>query len=121
MFYSGKYMVFLAIVFFAYWLFLSWRSIPAVARATFILGVSYYFYALLNWKFLALVFLMSSVDFLVARAIGGSLDARRRKRLLALSLVTDIGTLAAFKYFNFFSEPLSNLFGKFGWQVSPTV
>ena len=63
MFYSGKYMVFLAIVFFAYWLFLSWRSIPAVIRVTFILGVSYYFYALLNWKFLALVFLMSTVDF----------------------------------------------------------
>ena len=39
MFYSGKYMVFLAIVFFAYWLFLSWRSIPVVIRVTFILGV----------------------------------------------------------------------------------
>jgi D-alanyl-lipoteichoic acid acyltransferase DltB (MBOAT superfamily) len=121
MFYSGKYMVFLTIVFFAYWLFLSWRSIPAVARITFILGVSYYFYALLNWKFLALVFLMSTVDFLTARAIGASQDARRRKFLLGISLMTDIGTLAAFKYFNFFSEPLSNFFGKFGWQVSPAV
>jgi D-alanyl-lipoteichoic acid acyltransferase DltB (MBOAT superfamily) len=121
MFYSGKYMVFLAIVFFAYWLFLSWRTIPAVLRVTFILGVSYYFYALLNWKFLALVFLMSTVDFLTARAIGASTDARRRKMLVGLSLITDIGTLAAFKYFNFFSDSLSNFFGKFGWQVSPAV
>jgi alginate O-acetyltransferase complex protein AlgI len=121
MFYSGKYMVFLAIVFFAYWLFLSWRKVPAVLRVAFILGTSYYFYALLNWKFLALVFLMSTVDFLTARAIGASRDARRRKFLLGLSLVTDIGTLAAFKYFNFFSEPLANFFGKFGWQVAPTV
>ena len=121
MFYSGKYMVFLAIVFFAYWLFLSWRSIPAVARVTFILATSYYFYALLNWKFLALVFLMSTVDFLTARAIGGSSNARRRKFLLGLSLVTDIGTLATFKYFNFFSESLGNFLGNLGWQVSPAA
>lgn len=119
MFFSGKYMVFLAIVFFAYWLFLSWRSIPALARVTFILGVSYYFYALLSWKFLALVFLMSTVDFLTARAIGNSADARRRKFLLGISLVTDIGTLATFKYFNFFSESLSKFFTNLGWEVAP--
>ena len=121
MFYSGKYMVFLAIVFFAYWLFLSWRSIPAIVRVTFILGVSYYFYALLNWKFLALIFLMSTVDFLTARAIGASTEQRRRKLLLGLSFLTDIGTLAAFKYFNFFSDSVASLLGNFGWQVSPAV
>ena len=120
-FYTGKYMIFLAVVFFAYWLFLSWRSIPAIARVLFITGVSYYFYALLNWKFLALVFLMSTVDFLTARFIGASADKRRRKLLLGLSIATDIGTLAVFKYFNFFSEPLSNLLGKMGWQVSPAT
>jgi D-alanyl-lipoteichoic acid acyltransferase DltB (MBOAT superfamily) len=121
MFYSGKYMIFLAVVFFAYWLFLSWRSIPAIARVLFILGISYYFYALLSWKFLTLVFLMSTVDFLTARAIGASTNIRRRKLLLGLSIATDIGTLATFKYFNFFSEPLANFLGKFGWQVSPEV
>jgi len=121
MFYSGKYMVFLAIVFFAYWLFLSWRRIPAVARVLFILGVSYYFYALLNWKFLALVFLMSTVDFLTARAIGGSENTRRRKLLLGFSIATDIGTLAVFKYFNFFSDSLANLLGNIGWQVPPAA
>lgn len=121
MFYSGKYAIFLAVVFFAYWLFLSWRSIPAIVRVVFIVSVSYYFYALLNWKFLALIFLISTIDFLTARAIGVSTDTRRRKLLLGVSLIADIGTLAVFKYFNFFSEPLSNLFGKLGWQVSPTV
>src|SRR5205085_4403934 len=121
MFFSGKYMVFLALVFFAYWLFLSWRSIPAAARVLFILGVSYYFYALLNWKFLALIFAISTIDFLTARFLGASTNMRRRKMLLGISILADIGTLATFKYFNFFSEPLANLFGKFGWQVSPAV
>ncbi|HYG79141.1 MAG TPA: hypothetical protein VD861_02065, partial [Pyrinomonadaceae bacterium] len=90
MFFTGKYMLFLAIVFFAYWLFLSWRSIPAVLRVTFILGASYYFYALLNWKFLALVFLISTVDFLTARGIGASAEPRRRKFLLGVSIAADI-------------------------------
>jgi alginate O-acetyltransferase complex protein AlgI len=121
MFYSGKYMVFLAVVFFAYWLFLSWRRIPATFRVLFILTASYYFYALLNWKFLALVFLMSTIDYLVARAIGGSQNVRRRKLLVGLSVITDIGTLAVFKYFNFFSDSLAGFLGKFGWQVSPAV
>jgi len=121
MFFTGKYMIFLAVVFFAYWLFLSWRTIPAAVRVFFILAVSYYLYALLNWKFLALIFVISTIDFLTARFIGSSTDARRRKMLLGLSIVADIGTLAAFKYFNFFSEPLSNLFSKFGWAVSPEV
>jgi alginate O-acetyltransferase complex protein AlgI len=121
MFFSGKYAIFLAVVFFAYWLFLSWRSIPAIIRVIFILGVSYYFYAILNWKFLALIFLISTIDFLTARAIGASTNTRRRKQLLVVSFIADIGTLAVFKYFNFFSEPLSNLFAKFGWQVPPTI
>jgi alginate O-acetyltransferase complex protein AlgI len=121
MFFSGKYMIFLAVVFFVYWLFLSWRSIPAQARVLFILGVSYYFYALLNWKFLALIFLISTIDFLTARILGASTNARRRKLLLGVSILADIGTLAVFKYFNFFSEPLANLFTKVGWQVSPAM
>ncbi|HEX8846337.1 MAG TPA: MBOAT family O-acyltransferase [Pyrinomonadaceae bacterium] len=120
-FYTGKYMIFLALVFFAYWMFLSWRFIPTVARVIFITGVSYYFYALLNWKFLALVFVMSTVDFLVARSIGASTDARRRKLLLCVSILTDIGTLAVFKYFNFFTEPLSRLLGQVGLQVPPAA
>src|SRR3954471_22590300 len=121
MFFTGKYMVFLAIVFFAYWLFLSWRSIPATLRVTFLLGVSYYFYALLNWKFLALIFLISTIDFLTARFLGANTNTRRRKLLLGVSILADIGTLAVFKYFNFFSEPLANLFTKVGWQVSPVA
>src|ERR1051326_5607744 len=121
MFYSGKYAIFLAVVFFAYWLFLSWRSIPAIVRVIFICGVSYYFYALLNWKFLALIFTLSTIDFLTARAIGASSNTRLRKLLLGLSIIAEIGTLAVFKYFNFFSEQFSNLLGQIGWHVTPLI
>jgi len=44
LFTSGKYGLFLAIVFFAYWLLASRRRVPVI----FLLAVSYYFYALWN-------------------------------------------------------------------------
>ena len=114
---SGEYMIFLAAVFFAYWLLATRRRVPVL----FILAASYYFYALANWKFLALVFLISTVDYLVARAIGASDQQRRRKLFLSVSILTDIGALFTFKYFNFFSSSLAELFGRFGWEASPVL
>src|SRR5256885_10066831 len=121
MFYSGKFIVCLAIIFIAHWLIVSWRNVPSTLRVLFILAASYYFYALLNWRFLALVFLISTIDFTVARLISTSENAFRRKLLVGVSLVADIGTLAVFKYFNFFSEPLANFFSRQGWDVPPAV
>src|SRR5215213_9626713 len=103
---SGKYMIFLAVVFFAYWLLATpRRRVPVL----FLLAASYYFYALWNPKFLALIFLISTVDFPTARYIGASQSARRRKLLLCLSILADIGALFTFKYFNFFSSSLTEL------------
>jgi D-alanyl-lipoteichoic acid acyltransferase DltB (MBOAT superfamily) len=115
---SGKYMIFLAVVFFAYWLLATGRRrVPVL----FLIAASYYFYALWNPKFLALVFLISTVDFLTARAIGASENARWRRALLGASILSDIGALFTFKYFNFFSGSLTELLNKFGWQASPVL
>lgn len=119
LFTSGKYMVFLAVVFFAYWVLatIRQRRVPVV----FILAASYYFYALWSPKFLALVFLLSTVDFLTARGIGRSESPGRRKLLLWVSILTDIGALFTFKYFNFFSLSLTELLNKLGLHASPFV
>ena len=114
---SGKYMIFLAAVFFAYWLLATRRRVPVL----FLLLASYYFYALWSPKFLALVFLISTVDFLTARAISATDRAGRRKLLLAVSACTDIGALFVFKYFNFFSSSLAEALNRFGWQASPVL
>jgi D-alanyl-lipoteichoic acid acyltransferase DltB (MBOAT superfamily) len=116
---SGKYMVFLAVVFFAYWLLatLRQRRVPVL----FILAASYYFYALWNPKFLALIILISAVDFLTARGIGRTESHARRKLLLWISILTDIGALFTFKYFNFFSVSLTELLNKFGLHTAPFV
>ena len=65
LFTSANYFIFLAIVFFVYCL-LSRRRVPVL----FLLLASYYFYALWNVRFLALVVLLSTTDFLLALGIG---------------------------------------------------
>jgi len=115
---SGKYMLFLAAVFFAYWLLATRRRRPPVL---FLLFASYYFYALWNPKFLALLFLISTVDFLTARAISATELPGRRKLFLTVSALTDIGALFVFKYFDFFSSSLAEALNRFGWQASPVL
>src|SRR4051794_39673902 len=61
------------------------------------------FYAAFDWRFLGLLYLSIVVDFWVGRRLESTADVRTRKALLALSLVTQLGILAVFKYFNFFA------------------
>jgi D-alanyl-lipoteichoic acid acyltransferase DltB (MBOAT superfamily) len=114
---SGLYLFFLAAIFIIYWLLSRWR----LATTIFVLAASYYFYALWNWKSLALIFALSTVDFLTAYKIGHTDDKRVKKALVGLSVVTDIGALFAFKYFNFFSASLTQMLDGFGWHVSPLI
>ncbi len=115
LFTSGSYLIFLAIVFLLYWGFASKRWL----RVIVLLAASYYFYALWNPRFLAVLFLISSVDFLTGRAIGATERPKLRKALLGISLLTDVGALVLFKYFNFFSASFAELLNKFGRQSAP--
>jgi alginate O-acetyltransferase complex protein AlgI len=117
LFTSGKYYVFLALVFFAYWLLATRRRVPVL----FLLVASYYFYALWNPKFLVLVFLISTIDFLTGFGIGGNRSRLARKLLLTISILADVGTLFTFKYFNFFSVSLTDFFSRVGWHAAPYV
>ena len=113
LFTNGNYFVFLAAVFFAYWL-LARRRVPIL----FLLVASYYFYALWNPKFLVLIFLLSTIDFLVAVGLGGNRSRIIRKLLVTVSVMTDVGVLFVFKYFDFFSNSFAELLSKTGWHLS---
>ena len=105
LFTTGKYWLFLTIVFFVYWAVAKRRRLAVLT----ILLASYYFYALWNPTFVPLLIAISSIDFLTARGITASTSARLRRLLLFTSIVTDIGTLVVFKYFNFFSASATTL------------
>src|SRR6185295_5843518 len=105
LFTTGKYWLFLTIVFFVYWSVARCRG----PRVIVILLASYYFYALWNPAFVPLLFGLSTIDFLTARGISLTTRPRVRRALLITSIVTDVGTLIIFKYFNFFSTSTTAL------------
>lgn len=75
-----------------------------------LLLASYYFYA--GWKpeYLILILYSTLIDYFIGIKLSRTDDTSRRKRLLTLSLVSNIGLLFLFKYFNFFSQSLQDIF-----------
>lgn len=73
-------------------------------RDAWLLAISYFFYMSWNWKYASLILLSTVIDHYVGRAMHASNDPKHRKRLLILSMVSNLGLLAVFKYYNFFLE-----------------
>lgn len=63
---------------------------------------SLFFYMCWRWQYIFLLFFPATIDFFVAKALEDSDNQKRRKLLLLLSVVTNLGLLFYFKYFNFF-------------------
>ncbi|MCB0429398.1 MAG: MBOAT family protein [Flavobacteriales bacterium] len=111
LFNSIEFIFFLGLVFALYWGVFSHHK---TARNTFLLVVSYIFYGWWDWRFLALIAFSSLVDFFVGLALSRTERQSERKWLLALSLVTNIGLLGMFKYYNFFVHELVRALGQLG-------
>jgi alginate O-acetyltransferase complex protein AlgI len=112
LFNSVEFLCFLPIVLLAYHLG------PARLRKPLLLAASYWFYAAWDPRFLALLILSTGVDFACARAMTGAAE-RRRRELLLVSLVVNLGVLGYFKYAGFFMESLSALLGSIGVELPP--
>ena len=69
-----------------------------------LLVASYIFYGAWDWRFLSLLFLSTFIDYSCALQMERTGSAQRRKLWLSVSLVTNLGMLGVFKYFNFFAE-----------------
>jgi D-alanyl-lipoteichoic acid acyltransferase DltB (MBOAT superfamily) len=83
------------------------------------LVASYIFYGWWDWRFLFIIAFSSVLDYTLGLRIGSTEDGPARKTLLIGSIVSNLGILAIFKYFNFFISSLasaSNLLGV-GWDV----
>jgi alginate O-acetyltransferase complex protein AlgI len=91
--------------FFAAVLLLYYR-LPWRAQNRMLLAASLIFYGWWDWRFLGLLFLSAGIDYVAGRGMEGAVPARRR-RLLVLSMCSNLGILAAFKYFGFFAGSLA--------------
>jgi alginate O-acetyltransferase complex protein AlgI len=77
------------------------------ARLWLLLLASYAFYASWSPPFLLLLWFSTLLDFRMGHAIAKAQTPRRRKLMLALSLVGNLGMLAYFKYDHFFTDAVS--------------
>jgi len=93
-----RFVAFFVAVFTVHWV-LPWNRV----RKLWLLAASYAFYGAWDWRFLALIFASTSIDFLVGLGLERTVEPGRRRLLLASSLVGNFGILGFFKYYNFFA------------------
>jgi alginate O-acetyltransferase complex protein AlgI len=106
------------VVFFLVVLAVHWSLRDGRRAKTWLLLCSYVFYGAWDWRFLALIGASTLIDFRVGIELADTRDERRRRRWLQLSLVANLGMLAAFKYFDFFAQSGAALLGWLGLPVS---
>jgi D-alanyl-lipoteichoic acid acyltransferase DltB (MBOAT superfamily) len=111
LFNSLDFAVFFSIVFVLYW-FCTAKNLKL--QNLLIVVSSYVFYGWWDWRFLSLIFLSTLEDYFVALKISKTIDERKRKILLFISIAVNIGFLGFFKYYNFFIENFIAAFTLFG-------
>ena len=117
LFNSFDFAVFLPLVYLLYWTLFQ-KHIKL--RNLFLLTASYVFYGFWDWRFLSLILISSLMDYILAMQIHAAKPEQKSKRktLLVLSLVLNLGFLGFFKYYNFFVESFIATFTLFGKEFS---
>ena len=69
-----------------------------------VLVASYVFYGWWDWRFLTLILLSTLVDFSIGKSLHKTTNSQKRKQLLWVSLVFNLGLLGFFKYYHFFID-----------------
>ncbi|MGH9720890.1 MAG: MBOAT family O-acyltransferase, partial [Bryobacteraceae bacterium] len=102
---SSAYFIFLVGIFFLYWPVARSRALSLAV----ILLANYFFYAKWDLFYLGLIPVASTCDYLIALALGWAENRALRRILVALSILVNLGILAAFKYMPFFLENYGRL------------
>ncbi|HMP77171.1 MAG TPA: MBOAT family O-acyltransferase [Kiritimatiellia bacterium] len=113
LFNSFQFILFFVAVFGLY------LALPRRGQNRLLLLSSYLFYGAWDWRFLGLLAFSTVADYYFGRWIEDAPDTRRRKQIVAASMVVNLSCLGFFKYFNFFTENFTALCGWFG--VTPDL
>jgi len=95
LFNSIDFAIFFPIIFILYWFVINKKL---KYQNLLILTASYIFYGWWDWRFLSLIFISSIVDYCVGLRLNKIDDKKKRKILLAISLLANLGLLGFFKY-----------------------
>lgn len=111
-FVSLTFMLFLALTYAVYW-----GVRERKAQNLLLVCASYFFYGWWDYRFCALILFSSLIDFTVGISLNRAQSTFRRKFLLVVSLLGNLGTLAFFKYFGFFVDSFAEAAALFGWRI----
>lgn len=104
---SFEYLIFFTVIVAIYF------ALPHRARWAYLLAASYFFYMWMNPKYAALIFMTTVIVYVTAIAMHGR-TPRIKKMCVALSVVSNLGTLFLFKYFNFFNASIKEMLNAAG-------
>ncbi len=110
-----QYAVFLMCVVALYW------QLNRANQNRMLLIASWFFYACWDWRFVGLIILISTVDFICGGKIAATENKKIRRQWLAVALLIDLGILAYFKYMNFFIDSFIAATGTIGFDISTPV
>jgi alginate O-acetyltransferase complex protein AlgI len=114
LFNSLTFVVFFAIVVALHQARWSWRQ-----KKINLLIASYLFYAAWNPPFVILLWISTVVDWQIAKAIFAEENTRRRRSLLAVSVLVNLGILGFFKYGEFLLDNWIALLAAFSLTYEP--
>ncbi len=111
---SYSFIAFFIIVLFLYNLPLAWK-----VKKIILLLASYVFYAAWNPPFILLLWLSTIVDYFVGKALFKQENVTKKRLLLVISLIGNLGMLCFFKYGGFFLENFTLLVNAVGIDFHP--
>jgi|TARA_B110000967_G_scaffold756_1_gene734 alginate O-acetyltransferase complex protein AlgI len=114
LFNSIDFALFLPVVFILYW-FVTPKYLNL--QNLLLVGASYFFYALWDWRFLSLIVFSTVLDFIVGILLDKESNEGKRKLYLFISIAVNLGFLGFFKYYNFFLENFIEVFSLFGMSL----
>src|SRR3982751_4484931 len=112
LFSSMSFLEFFVAVWGVHWLLKTPRR-----RHWWLLAASAFFYGSWSWKFLGLLGATGVANYYLVGFMDRVRGENNRYRLLLLILFVNLSQLALFKYADFFSTNLAELFNVLGWRV----
>ena len=115
LFNSIDFAIFLPIVFILYW-FVTNKNLKL--QNLLIVISSYIFYGWWDWRFLSLILFSTILDYSIVISLSKQVNQNKRKMLLWISILMNLGFLGFFKYYNFFLANFMTAFSFFGTEIN---
>ena len=108
---STSFYIFFIVVFFLYYFPLKENT---KAQNWLLLISSYFFYGYADWKMIPVLLVATIIIFFLGREIYKTNNSKKSSLLTSLGVLTGVGLLVYFKYFNFFIDSFSSILNAIG-------